>query len=77
MRIYESYVQLNVLAYRGHIEWDLTMRKKLAYQVLVVALKKKKLQTFYHFSRLTLYFPDFSKNSKVQDQPWHYLCLQK
>ena len=86
MRIYESYVWLNVLA-RGQIEWDLTMRKTIHLLSTCCSFEKnsrkekaRKLQIFYHFSRLNVYFPDFSKNSKVskvQDEPCHYLCLQK
>ena len=71
MQIYESYVRLNVLA-RGQIEWDLTMRKKIHLLSTCCSFEKN--------SRLPVYFPDFSKNtkvSKVQNEPCHYLCLQK
>ena len=79
MRIYESYVWLNVLA-RGQIEMGFDNEKNNSLIKHLLQLWKKKLQTFYHFSRLNVYFPDFSKNSKVskvQDEPCHYLCLQK
>ena len=33
--------------------------KKFTYQELVASFEKKKLLTFYHFSRLPLHFPNF------------------
>ena len=51
----------------GKIEWDLTTEKiHLLSTCCNVEIKnKKKIQTFYHFSRLYLYFRDFFQVWKI------------
>ena len=48
----------------GEIEYDLTKTKK---KVFAVALKKK-IKTFYHFSKLCFCFPDFFQVWKIAGQ---------
>ena len=51
----------------GKIEWDLTTEKihLLSTCCNVEIESKKKIQTFYHFSRLYLYFRDFFQVWKI------------
>ena len=49
----QSFLQDEVQTY-GWPKW-----KNFTYKALFVALKKKKLKTFYHFPTLYLHFPDF------------------
>ena len=49
----------------GESEYDLTKTKNIiTYEALAVPLKKK-LKTFYHFCRHSLYFPDFFQVWKI------------
>ena len=70
---------------RARLDWLRSDQNKTKFtnKAHAVALQKEKLQTFYHFSRLCLCFPDFfqvwkiagqiSRLSRIQDSVWTLL----